>query len=96
LGEIVRELLELQALEGWLSPESLEALAARLRLPLHRLESVSTFYPHFRREKPTGTEISVCRDLSCRLAGSGESLDALRSGVHRKLCWFAESGARAS
>ena len=79
MGEIVRELLELQALEGWLSPESLEALAARLRLPLHRLESVSTFYPHFRREKPTGTEISVCRDLSCRLAGSGESLDALRT-----------------
>jgi NADH:ubiquinone oxidoreductase subunit F (NADH-binding)/NADH:ubiquinone oxidoreductase subunit E len=78
LGEIVRELLELQAVEGWLSPESLEALAARLRLPLHRLESVSTFYPHFRREKPRGKQISVCRDLSCRLAGAGDALDKLR------------------
>jgi NADH:ubiquinone oxidoreductase subunit F (NADH-binding)/NADH:ubiquinone oxidoreductase subunit E len=84
LGEIVRELLELQAVEGWLSSESLEALAARLRIPLHRLESVSTFYPHFRREKPSGTEISVCRDLSCRLAGSGESFDALRAWAQRR------------
>ena len=79
MGEIVRELLELQEEEGWLSPESLGALAARLRVPLHRLESVSTFYPHFRREKPGGTEISVCRDLSCRLAGSRDALDSLRA-----------------
>jgi NADH:ubiquinone oxidoreductase subunit F (NADH-binding)/NADH:ubiquinone oxidoreductase subunit E len=78
LGEIVRELLELQAAEGWLSRESLEALAARLRLPLHRLESVSTFYPHFRREKPVGIQINVCRDLSCQLAGGGEALDNVR------------------
>ncbi len=79
MGEIVRELLELQEVEGWLSPESLEALAARLRLPLHRLESVSTFYPHFLREQPSGTEISVCRDLSCRLAGAGEAFDTMRA-----------------
>jgi NADH:ubiquinone oxidoreductase subunit F (NADH-binding)/NADH:ubiquinone oxidoreductase subunit E len=79
LGEIVRELLELQEVEGWLSPESLEALAARLQLPLHRLESVSTFYPHFLREQPSGTRISVCRDLSCRLAGASEALDAMRA-----------------
>jgi len=79
LGEIVSELLELQASEGWLSRKSLEALAARLKLPLHRLESVSTFYPHFRREKPRGTQISVCRDLSCRLAGAREAFDTMRA-----------------
>lgn len=83
MGPIIRELLELQALEGWLSPEGLEALAARLRLPLHRLESVSTFYPHFRREKLLGTEILVCRDLSCRLAGAGDAVETLRA-------WAAE------
>ncbi len=78
MGEVVRELVALQEREGWLSPDGLEALAARLRLPLHRLESVSTFYPHFRRRKPSGIEIGVCRDLSCRLAGAGEALDDLR------------------
>jgi NADH:ubiquinone oxidoreductase subunit F (NADH-binding)/NADH:ubiquinone oxidoreductase subunit E len=70
LQEIIRELMALQEREGWLPPEGLSALAARLRIPLHRLESVSTFYTHFRREPASGEEVAVCRDLSCRLAGS--------------------------
>lgn len=78
MGEIVRALLKLQGEEGWLSPEALEALATRLRLPLHRLESVSTFYPHFRREAPRGIQIGVCRDLSCRLAGSVAAVKSLQ------------------
>jgi len=79
MGDIVRGLLELQEEEGWLPPEGLEALAARLRVPLHRLESVSTFYPHFLRERPEAAVISVCRDLSCRLAGGSEALSGLRA-----------------
>ena len=85
MPEIVRELLTLQREEGWLRPESLEALAERLRVPLHRLESVSTFYTHFRREPPRGEEIVVCRDLSCRLAGSAEIREELGA-------WAAERG----
>lgn len=73
----MRELLELQAREGWLRPESLRVLAERLRIPLHRIESVSTFYTHFRREPPKGAEIEVCRDLACRLAGAGAASAAL-------------------
>jgi len=81
VGEIVRELLELQDREGWLPPEGLAVLAARLRVPLHRLESVSTFYPHFRRQAPEGSQIRVCRDLSCRLAGANEALARIRSAA---------------
>jgi NADH:ubiquinone oxidoreductase subunit F (NADH-binding)/NADH:ubiquinone oxidoreductase subunit E len=78
LSEIVRALLALQEEEGWLSPDGLEALAARLQLPLHRLESVSTFYNHFKRERPEGVEVEVCRDLSCRLAGAASACASLR------------------
>ena len=78
MGEIVRELLKLQEEEGWLAPDRLQDLAARLRVPLHRIESVSSFYPHFRRQELKGTKVSVCRDLSCRLAGAGPAVDALR------------------
>ncbi len=77
MGEIVRELLKLQEEEGWLAPDRLEGLAAQLRVPLHRIESVSTFYPHFRRQPSKGTKISVCRDLSCRLAGAESAVGAL-------------------
>ncbi len=79
MSEIIRELLALQEEEGWLSPSSLEALAARLRFPLHRLESVSTFYTHFKREKPEGVVVEVCRDLSCRLAGAESACSRVRN-----------------
>ena len=77
LREIVHELMLLQEEDGWLPPDRLEALASQLRVPLHRLESVSTFYTHFRREPPEGIEIEVCRDLSCRLAGAEAACKAL-------------------
>ncbi|HIF92368.1 MAG TPA: nitroreductase family protein [Myxococcales bacterium] len=78
MGEIVRALLALQEEDGWLAPDRLAALAERLRVPLHRLESVSTFYPHFHREKNEAVVVSVCRDLSCQLAGGESATTALR------------------
>ncbi len=78
MSRILRELSALQAEEGWLPPDRLEALATRLEVPLHRVESVSSFYTHFRREPPRGRVLRVCRDLSCRLAGGAEGVDALR------------------
>ena len=78
MGEIIRGLHKLQDEDGWLAPNRLEDLARELRVPLHRIESVSTFYPHFDRQAPSGTKIHVCRDLSCRLAGAESAVKALR------------------
>ncbi len=83
MGEIVRALLALQEEKGWLPPAELETLAERLRVPLHRLESVSTFYTHFRRTKPEAVEVLVCRDLSCRLAGAESACAWLRERAGR-------------
>jgi NADH:ubiquinone oxidoreductase subunit F (NADH-binding)/NADH:ubiquinone oxidoreductase subunit E len=78
MSEIIRRLVELQAEEGWLPPDRLATLAAELRVPLHRLESVSTFYTHFEREKPQARVVHVCRDLSCQLAEGAKAHAALR------------------
>lgn len=69
MTSLVRELLRLQEKEGWLSDERLGELAERLGVPLHRLESLSTFYTHFRRAPGRAVQVDVCRDLSCALAG---------------------------
>ena len=76
---IVAALTRLQAEEGWLSAHALSALAAELGVPKHRLESVSTFYTHFRREPPRGVEVEVevCRDLACRMAGGARACSRL-------------------
>ena len=78
MAAIIHELTLLQEREGWLSEDSLRALAERLGVPLHRVESVSTFYTHFRRTPPPKTEIAVCRDLSCMMGGGESKLAALR------------------
>lgn len=79
MPSIVRELTRLQEEHGWLSEEHLRELARRLNVPLHRLESVSTFYTHFRRSAPKGRVVEVCRDLSCCMAGATEAFSRLEA-----------------
>ncbi|MGE4652486.1 MAG: NAD(P)H-dependent oxidoreductase subunit E, partial [Myxococcota bacterium] len=81
MSRILRELEVLQGREGWLPEEGLREIAARLGVPLHRLEGLSSFYTHFRREPPPAAEISVCRDVTCRLAGAAEAQAELRASL---------------
>lgn len=78
MAAIVQALEELQQRVGWLPEDELKALAKRLGVPLHRVESISTFYTHFRREPGKAIEVSVCRDLPCMLAGGRETIARLR------------------
>ncbi|WP_293261683.1 NAD(P)H-dependent oxidoreductase subunit E [Nannocystis sp.] len=73
---ILSQLTALQAELGWLSQDSLTELAHRLGVPLHRVEGVASFYPHFRREPPPAHRVELCRDLSCTMAGGAEALRA--------------------
>jgi len=77
LSSIIHELTLLQEREGWLPEAELRSLARRLGVPLHRVESVSTFYTHFLRSEPKPVQIHVCRDLPCMLAGGREALARL-------------------
>jgi formate dehydrogenase/NADH-quinone oxidoreductase subunit F len=81
LRALVHELTLLQERDGWLSGPELSALAKRLNLPLHRVESVSTFYTHFRRTPPKRVEVAVCRDLSCAMASGLEAAEQLRAAL---------------
>ena len=57
---------------GWISPEAIEWVAAKLGLqPINILELV-TFYPMFRQAPAGKYQLKVCRTLSCALGGSHE------------------------
>ena len=75
---LLDDLKRLQAREGWLPEAGLREIAQRRRVPLHRLESLSTFYTHFRRTPPKGVELAVCRDVACELGGRRAALAALQ------------------
>jgi NADH:ubiquinone oxidoreductase subunit F (NADH-binding) len=81
LGAIIDALTELQHEHGHLRGQDLEALAARLGVPLYRIEGLVSFYPHFRREPPPRVEVVLCRDVSCRLAGGSDFCARARSAL---------------
>jgi NADH:ubiquinone oxidoreductase subunit F (NADH-binding)/NADH:ubiquinone oxidoreductase subunit E len=70
-GTIFQALHEIQHRHGFLPKAELEALSARQpAFPLHRLNEVASFFPHFRLKPPAGLEVKVCRDMACHLAGA--------------------------
>jgi NADH:ubiquinone oxidoreductase subunit F (NADH-binding)/NADH:ubiquinone oxidoreductase subunit E len=76
---IVQHLNALQAQHGWLRPDDLTALGVTLGVPLHRIEGVASFYPHYRRTPPAAHRVEVCRDLSCAMAGGPAALAEIRA-----------------
>ncbi|MCA9638655.1 MAG: NAD(P)H-dependent oxidoreductase subunit E, partial [Myxococcales bacterium] len=76
---IIQHLSALQAEHGWLRDADLRALGERIGVPLHRIEGVASFYPHFRRTPPAARSVGVCRDLSCAMAGGAGCLAAIRA-----------------
>jgi len=77
---LIKELQDLQHQHGYLPREALHELAERLKVPFFEVYGVASFYPHFRFEALTGSEIKICTDLSCHLAGA----QALQAALQRE------------
>jgi NADH-quinone oxidoreductase subunit E len=70
---------------GWIPPEMVEWVAAKLELQPINVYEVVTFYPMF-RQKPIGRRhIKVCRTLSCALTGGYKVCEQFEQefGCHR-------------
>ncbi len=54
---------------GYLTHADMAAVAEELNIPRHRVNSLVTFFPHFRIQPPPKVQLHVCRDMSCHLNG---------------------------
>jgi NADH-quinone oxidoreductase subunit E len=68
----------------YLSPETLEYVAAKTDIPLAQIQSVVTFYALFNLEPQGKHTISVCRGTACHTRGSRGLLERLKleMGLH--------------
>ncbi len=64
--------------DGFLSEESIRAVAAGLKVPLADLYGTVTFYHHFAQHPPGQSAPRVCTGPVCKLRGADQLLDALR------------------
>jgi NADH-quinone oxidoreductase subunit E len=76
----------LQELVGWLPPEGMDQVAAKLAVHPSRVLEVATFYVMFHTHKPGKYVIDVCTNIACALNGADRLLNhlekrcALKSG----------------
>ncbi|HBJ34354.1 MAG TPA: NADH-quinone oxidoreductase subunit L [Planctomycetaceae bacterium] len=55
---------------GYLTREDLTKVAEVLNVPLHRVQSLVSFFPHFRTTPPPKVTVHICRDMSCHRGGA--------------------------
>jgi NADH-quinone oxidoreductase subunit E len=58
--------------QGYISPEAVEWIAAKLELQPINVYELVTFYPMFRQKSAGRRHIKVCRTLSCALVGGAQ------------------------
>ncbi|MFM8577651.1 MAG: NADH-ubiquinone oxidoreductase-F iron-sulfur binding region domain-containing protein [Planctomycetaceae bacterium] len=66
---IVQELHHIQERHRYLPEAELRRLAERTGTPLHRLQEVASFFPHFHLAPPQAVEIRICHDMACHQHG---------------------------
>jgi len=72
----------IQEHRGWVSDDSLYAIADLLQMPSAQLEEVATFYNLIYRQKVGQYVIHLCDSISCHLQGYDEILAAIKDHLN--------------
>ena len=75
---IIPALHDRQHHRGYLTDEDMRKIAEDLGVPLHRVQSVVSFFPHFRTTPPAKVCVHVCRDMACHLRGADQTIENLK------------------
>lgn len=72
------ELRAVQRQFGYLPPDQLHALSAKLKIPVNQIHAVASFYPHFNLSPPAKVDVRVCVDMTCHLRAACELREDLK------------------
>ena len=65
--------------DGYISLDAIDEISKITTVPPMEVYRVATFYTMFKLEKPKKLLVSVCKTLSCKLCGSDEILEHLKT-----------------
>src|SRR5258705_4617077 len=81
MRSLVTALRKIQSQFGYLKREALEQYSEQTGVPLYRLHSVASFFPHFQLTPPKPVTLKICRDMAWHMAGSGKMLRDLKDSL---------------
>ena len=73
-GALIQVLLQIQSEHHWLPGRALRHVAARLEVPLARIQHIATFYKAFSLVPKGRHEISLCTGTACHVRGASRVL----------------------
>lgn len=89
---IIPALYEAQKVNGWISPEVIDALAMEMDIPPSRIEEVAKFYTMFNK-KPVGKyHVQVCTNISCAMVGARDTLEYFCKKTNSSLDGMSSDG----
>ena len=82
---IVTALQRIQRKFGYLKRDALERYAKDAKIPLYKLQTVASFFPHFQLTEPRRITLRVCRDMACQMRGSAGLIRQLQETADEDL-----------
>ena len=67
-----------QSKDGYVTPESIEAIAVKLKLETAEVSAVATFYTQYKRKAVGEYHVGVCTNTLCAVMGGDEIFAALK------------------
>jgi NADH-quinone oxidoreductase subunit E len=77
-SSLIQVLLEIQSENHWLPKEALAKVSKRLKVPLNRIQHITTFYKAFSVVPKGRHEIHVCTGTACHVRGAPRVLGAVQ------------------
>ena len=81
LGALLPALNLAQEIRGWLSPDSMAAVAQELDLSPTYVRGVATFYTMYNKQPVGDFFVQVCTNVACNLCGADEVMAAFLKAV---------------
>jgi NADH-quinone oxidoreductase subunit E len=77
-SSLIQVLLEIQRENRWLPKEALAKVSKKLKVPLNRIQHITTFYKAFSVVPKGRHEIHVCTGTACHVRGAKRVLGAVQ------------------
>jgi NADH-quinone oxidoreductase subunit E len=79
IDKLIPILQEAQRAEGYLSMDTIHAIAAHLGIPSSKVFGVATFYNQFRFEPAGKCRVTACRGTACHVRGGRNVINSIES-----------------